>query len=74
MTNAIRHASAENLWIELDQTAGGIDLRIRDDGKGAADLSEGNGISGMRERIAALSGRLRLNPGPPGFEAEVWVQ
>jgi signal transduction histidine kinase len=27
----------------------------------------------MRERIAALSGRLKLNPGPPGFEAEVWV-
>jgi signal transduction histidine kinase len=73
VTNAIRHASAENLWIELDQTGGGIDLRIRDDGKGAADLSEGNGISGMRERVAALSGRLRLNPGPPGFETEVWV-
>ncbi len=73
VTNAIRHASAENLWIELDLKAGGIDLRVRDDGKGAADLSEGNGISGMRERIAALSGRLRLNPGPPGFEAEVWV-
>jgi len=73
VTNAIRHASAQNLWIELEATAGGIGLRIRDDGKGAAPLSEGNGISGMRERIGALSGKLRLNPGPPGFEAEVWV-
>src|SRR5262249_42914618 len=73
VTNAIRHSSAENLWIELDASAGGLGLRVRDDGTGAPGLAEGHGISGMRERLAALSGRLRLTPGPPGFEAEAWV-
>jgi signal transduction histidine kinase len=73
VTNAIRHSSAQNLWIALDTTGGGLQLRVRDDGTGAPALSEGHGISGMRERLAALSGRLRLDPGPPGFEAEAWV-
>jgi len=73
VTNAIRHSSAENLWIELDASGEGLGLRVRDDGTGAPGLAEGHGISGMRERLAALSGRLRVNPGPPGFEAEAWV-
>lgn len=73
LTNAIRHSSAENLWIELDASGEGLGLRVRDDGTGAPGLAEGHGISGMRERLAALSGRLRVNPGPPGFEAEAWV-
>ncbi len=73
VTNAIRHAGAENLWIELAPLDGGLDLRVRDDGRGAEGLAEGNGLAGMRERLVALQGRLSLSPGPPGFEARVWV-
>ena len=38
------------------------DLRvaIEDDGQASADWHEGNGIAGMRERLAALHGRVRL--------------
>ncbi|HSB64709.1 MAG TPA: sensor histidine kinase [Thermoanaerobaculia bacterium] len=73
VTNAVRHASAENLWIELETKGSGLALVVRDDGRGAAPLREGNGLSGMRERIAAFRGELSLHPGPPGFEAVIWV-
>ena len=73
VTNAIRHSDARNLWIELDAGDGGLALSVRDDGRGAPNLSEGNGLAGMRERLAALRGRLRVAPGPPGFEAHVWL-
>jgi signal transduction histidine kinase len=73
VTNAIRHSGAKNLWIELVERDGGLDLSVRDDGHGATALAEGNGLAGMRERIVALQGRLSLFPGPPGFEARVWV-
>jgi signal transduction histidine kinase len=73
VTNAIRHSSARNLWIELDESDGGLGLRVRDDGRGAPNLAEGSGLSGMRERLAALRGSLRLAPGPPGFEARAWL-
>jgi signal transduction histidine kinase len=73
VTNAIRHSGADNLWIELVPRDGGLDLSVRDDGQGAPALSEGNGFAGMRERLVALQGRLSVFPGPPGFEARVWV-
>jgi signal transduction histidine kinase len=73
VTNAIRHSGAKNLWIELVPRDGGLDLSVRDDGQGAAALAEGNGLAGMRERLVALQGKLSVFPGPPGFEARVWV-
>jgi signal transduction histidine kinase len=73
VTNAIRHSGAQNLWIDLVTHDGGLDLSVRDDGQGAAALTEGNGLAGMRERLASLRGRLSVFPGPPGFEARVWV-
>ncbi len=73
VTNAIRHSGASNLWIELVLRDGGLDLTVRDDGQGAPALAEGNGFAGMRERLVALQGRLSVFPGPPGFEARVWV-
>ncbi len=73
VTNAIRHSGANNLWIELVRRDGGLDLSVRDDGQGAAALAEGNGFAGMRERLSSLRGRLSVFPGPPGFEARVWV-
>jgi len=73
VTNAIRHSGAKNLWIELVLRDGGLDLSVRDDGQGAAALAEGNGFAGMRERLVALQGQLSVFPGPPGFEARVWV-
>jgi DNA-binding NarL/FixJ family response regulator/signal transduction histidine kinase len=38
ITNVIRHASAEHLWIELTRTDGGIAIRAKDDGRGAKEL------------------------------------
>ena len=73
VTNAIRHSGAKNLWIELVARDGGLDLSVRDDGQGAAALAEGNGFAGMRERLSSLRGKLSVSPGPPGFEARVWV-
>ena len=48
-------------------------LRIVDDGRGGA-IVPGNGLSGMRERIEALRGRLRITPGDGrGTHVEVRV-
>src|SRR6056297_541594 len=43
ITNAVRHANASNLWIELEAGQEGISLRARDDGAGADELMPGNG-------------------------------
>ncbi len=67
VTNAAKHAQAENLWLEVVQEAGAIEVRARDDGRGAADAAEvaaGRGLASMRDRLEHAGGRLELSTGP----------
>lgn len=56
ITNTIRHARAEELWIEVRGVPSGVLLRSRDDGWGAREVVLGNGLRGIRERFEALGG------------------
>ena len=62
ITNIQRHARATHAAVTLDGDAGDALLCIRDDGRGNA-IVPGNGLSGMRERIEALGGSLRIDSG-----------
>jgi signal transduction histidine kinase len=64
VTNAARHAQAENLWLELTQQGGTLMLSARDDGRGAADPQPGNGLRGMRERLESAGGTLLVRTAP----------
>ncbi|HSN73079.1 MAG TPA: histidine kinase [Steroidobacteraceae bacterium] len=60
LTNAARHAAADNVWVTLRSVAGGVELLVEDDGRieGPPDL--GHGLAGMVERLEGLGGRLEL--------------
>jgi signal transduction histidine kinase len=74
ITNAVRHAQAGNLWISLSEESDGIILKARVDGRGAPNLVPGNGISGMRERLRELGGRLDIAKRPgAGFQVKAWL-
>lgn len=60
MTNAARHADADTLSVALHQADGRLLLDIQDDGRVRGALREGNGIAGMRERVACVEGSLQL--------------
>jgi signal transduction histidine kinase len=69
ITNCSRHAHARNLWIRIESRSDGVVLHARDDGQGASRLSLGHGLTGMRERFAALAGSVEFESGPDtGFE------
>lgn len=61
MTNAARHADADTLSVSLRHAQGRILLDIEDDGRMRGSLREGNGLAGMRERVAAADGSLRVS-------------
>ncbi len=63
VTNIQRHARAQSASVVLRLEGGDAVLRIRDDGRGSA-IAPGNGLCGMRERIEALGGRLRVESAP----------
>jgi signal transduction histidine kinase len=69
ITNALRHGGARNLWIRIERRADGVDLHARDDGRGAAELKWGNGLTGMRERFEECAGRVEFTSAAGrGFE------
>lgn len=59
VTNILRHANAHAVEIQLRQAEQMV-LSVRDDGHGAPPIA-GNGIAGMRERLRALGGDLRID-------------
>ena len=74
ITNAIRHSNARNLWLELRCTSAAYELNAHDDGKGVALLRSGNGLNGIRERVADLGGEMSIRTSPgKGFDLSVRI-
>jgi signal transduction histidine kinase len=78
LTNAMKHAEAESLSIQLTHSEQGLALSISDDGRGFdANACPGQdqghfGLGSMAERAAALGGQLRITSNP-GRGTEICV-
>lgn len=64
LTNASKHASPTRVWVAVQLTDGTLHLSIRDDGVGGTDPSRGTGLTGLKDRIEALGGRIRIDSAP----------
>ena len=61
LTNVLRHAHASSVHVEANITAEELVVEISDDGIGFPAANEfGRGLTGMQERVRALSGSLQL--------------
>jgi two-component system, NarL family, sensor histidine kinase DevS len=63
LTNVAKHADATSISILLTRTASSVRLVVEDDGAGfepGGARDGGLGLPGMRERVALLDGRLRV--------------
>lgn len=73
VTNAAKHSSASAVAVRLTRTGALLTVRVEDDGTGGADPS-GGGLTGLRSRVAALDGVLRVDSpvgGPTTLVAEL---
>ncbi|MFG2881756.1 sensor histidine kinase [Streptomyces sp. NPDC048297] len=64
LTNAARHADADNVVVALRRADDSVVLEVTDDGCGIKAACEGAGIRGMRERALLISGILEITPAP----------
>jgi signal transduction histidine kinase len=68
ITNCIKHAYADNLWLEFNKDNDNIVIIIRDDGIGHKNaITEGNGLTGIRERVKQFNGDVMIVPQARGF-------
>ncbi|MCY3505347.1 MAG: ATP-binding protein [Chloroflexi bacterium] len=68
LTNAARHARAEQVWVNLDFETEGVRLSVADDGVGLPNdyLDRGHGFRGMAANAEALGGTLTVRSGDGG--------
>lgn len=69
--NAIRHAGAEHVLIQVRCASDRLRLRVEDDGRGMADskIDGGLGIDGLRRSADLLEGSLEIEDVPTGGTA-----
>ncbi len=81
LSNVVRHAGAHEVQVSLRCLDGQLDLVVRDDGRGLPVDARGlvrtdagrMGLTGMRERIHAVGGTVRVANAPSGAEVRVAV-
>ncbi len=78
LTNTLRHAAAGRVWLDLERSAGVLQVTVRDDGRSAAAGGVGTGgrgsgagghglgLAGMRARTRAIGGMVTAGPRPGG--------
>lgn len=72
MTNAVRHARATRVAVEVEHQDRCVRVRVHDDGGGVGTQpgSSGHGLTSMRERVEELGGELDIRSGPQGTVVE----
>ncbi|OBB03819.1 histidine kinase [Mycobacteriaceae bacterium 1482268.1] len=80
LTNVIKHAGAQNIWVELERRDGEVTLRIADDGIGispdklADSVERGHiGMASTRTKVLAADGRFEVRATSPGTEVTVSI-
>ncbi|MDA2157480.1 sensor histidine kinase [Bacillus cereus group sp. Bc253] len=67
VTNVVKHSKATHCTVSLLESQGELILTVKDNGIGLADQNhDGNGIRGMKERIALIDGFVELGTINPG--------
>ncbi len=72
LTNISKHSGASVASVRLQRRGAVVEIDVHDDGRGGANPN-GTGIDGLRKRVEALDGTLRLTS-PPGGPTDLHVE
>ncbi len=64
LTNVARYAEADGASVRVARRNGVVEIEVRDDGVGGADLDAGTGLRGLEDRVDALEGTFAVRSRP----------
>jgi signal transduction histidine kinase len=69
VTNTMRHSNATRIEARVQCGIESVEVDIQDNGSGTRlpRFTPGNGVRGMRERVAKLGGSFNVDAGPRGW-------
>ncbi|MGY0231901.1 sensor histidine kinase [Longispora urticae] len=74
LTNTSRHSGAAHAAVDVRRVGDVLRIQVRDDGRGGADEGGGSGLTGLRGRVSAHDGTLRVSSpagGPTILDVEL---
>jgi signal transduction histidine kinase len=72
LANASRHSGASQIAVRIGGDTAELRITVEDNGSGGAQLGNGSGLIGLRDRLAMLDGRLEIDS-PAGGPTVVTV-
>jgi signal transduction histidine kinase len=60
LTNMTKHANATKATVTVRRNGDRVTIQVQDDGVGGAQVADGSGLAGLRDRVGALDGELHL--------------
>ncbi|MFI7286446.1 sensor histidine kinase [Streptomyces anulatus] len=61
LTNTVKHAEAERIYVDLHHAEGMLRISVTDDGRGGAVIGSGSGLSGIERRLGTFDGVLAVS-------------
>jgi signal transduction histidine kinase len=66
LANVAKHSDATEVRVAVRRDGDRLAIEVLDNGTGGADPARGTGLTGLRDRVAALDGRLVVDSPPQG--------
>ncbi|MGY0023502.1 sensor histidine kinase [Streptomyces sp. YJ-C3] len=61
LTNAVKHAGADRIWVDITHTDGQLRISVTDNGRGGAVVADGGGLAGIERRLGTFDGVLAVS-------------
>ncbi|WP_156721964.1 sensor histidine kinase [Streptomyces apocyni] len=61
LTNAVKHAGADRIWVDLHYRDGMLRIAVTDNGGGGARIGAGSGLTGVERRLGTFDGVLAVS-------------
>lgn len=73
ITNSLKHSRCSRFKVELCKSGDELVLNMSDNGGEKAEFNPGNGLTGIKERVAAFKGRVEFRFNQTGFETQIAI-
>ncbi|MEW1611684.1 MULTISPECIES: sensor domain-containing protein [unclassified Streptomyces] len=61
LTNVVKHAGGDRIWVDLHHAEGMLRVSVTDNGGGGARIGSGSGLSGIERRLGTFDGVLAVS-------------
>ncbi|MFM9448962.1 sensor histidine kinase [Streptomyces acidiscabies] len=61
LTNAVKHANADRIWVDVHHADGLLRISVTDNGRGGAAVGAGSGLAGVERRLGTFDGVLAVS-------------